>query len=96
LSVINNVRGMGYLFVEFLDFGEGFDDGIFIVDVFGIDFKGTSATLELVRIQWVRTLKMKLTISVMAAVSSSSYRSIHSRTVGSNATFSSNKASTIR
>lgn len=33
------------VFVGFLDFGEGVGDVIFVVDVFGTDFKGTSTAL---------------------------------------------------
>jgi len=40
----------GYVFVGFLDFGEGIGDVIFVIDVFRTDFKGTSTALK-VRIQ---------------------------------------------
>jgi len=36
----------GYVFVGFLDFGEGVGDVIFVIDVFRTDFKGTSTALK--------------------------------------------------
>jgi hypothetical protein len=72
LSIVREVGTSGDLFVEFLDFSEGINDVIFVIDVLWIDFKGTSTTLSSTRKEGISTLRMKLTISVMADVSSSS------------------------
>jgi hypothetical protein len=58
LSIIRKgVESGGDLFVEFLDFGEGVDDVIFIIDVLWIDFKGTSTTLSSVRKEGILLLE---------------------------------------
>ena len=41
-----DVRLGWYVFVGFLDFGEGVGDVIFVIDVFRTDFKGTSTALK--------------------------------------------------
>ena len=52
-----DVRLGWYVFVGFLDFGEGVGDVVFVIDVFGTDFKGTSTALQ------VSIQSMKVTYS---------------------------------
>ena len=93
LSPISLILGVRYLFISFLDFGKIVDNVIFIIDIFLTEFKTAATTLGLAGNQVEYTRKIKFTISVMATVSSSSYRSIHSMTVGSRAILSSSSAS---